>query len=220
MNGKTKMPASKSVTEFIQILVLTQGEKRIGFKVDEVFDEQEILVKELGKQLRSVHNISGATVLGSGKVVPVINVTDLMQSASLNISSARIPASETDTDVKTYKILVTDDSITSRSLIKNILESSGYSVVTAVDGVDAFTKAQTEEFDLIVSDVDMPRLNGFELTTKIRKDKKLCETPVVLVTALETREDQEHGIDAGANAYIVKSSFDQSNLLDVVKKLL
>jgi two-component system chemotaxis sensor kinase CheA len=115
---------------------------------------------------------------------------------------------------------VTDDSITSRTLIKNILETAGYDVITAVDGVDAVTKALAGEFDLIVSDVDMPRMNGFELTAKIRKDKKLSEVPVVLVTALESREDREHGIDVGANAYIVKSSFDQSNLLEVIKKLL
>jgi two-component system chemotaxis sensor kinase CheA len=115
---------------------------------------------------------------------------------------------------------VTDDSITSRTLIKNILETAGYDVITAVDGVDAVTKALEGEFDLIVSDVDMPRMNGFELTARIRKDKKLSEIPVVLVTALESKEDREHGIDVGANAYIVKSSFDQSNLLEVIKRLL
>src|SRR5665811_1116281 len=98
--------------------------------------------------------------------------------------------------------------------------SNGYNVTTAVDGVDAYTKALIGEFDLIVSDVDMPRMNGFELTAKVRKENKLSEIPVVLVTALESREDREHGIDVGANAYIVKSSFDQSNLLEVVKKLL
>jgi len=121
---------------------------------------------------------------------------------------------------KRSKILVIDDSITSRTLIKNIVESAGYIVETAVDGIDAYTKALIGEFDLIVSDIDMPRMNGFELTAKIRKDKKLSELPVVLVTALETREDREHGIDVGANAYIVKSSFDQSDLLEVIKRLL
>jgi two-component system chemotaxis sensor kinase CheA len=126
---------------------------------------------------------------------------------------------ETET-TKKYKILVIDDSITARTLIKNIVETAGYLVETAVDGVDAFTKALVGDFDLIVSDVDMPRMNGFELTAKIRKDKKLSELPVVLVTALETRDDRERGIEVGADAYIIKSSFDQSNLLEVIKKLL
>ncbi len=106
------------------------------------------------------------------------------------------------------------------SLLKNILETGGYQVTTAVDGVDAFTQLRSGEFDLLVSDVDMPRMSGFELTTKIRGDKKLGELPVVLVTALESRQDRERGIDVGANAYIIKSSFDQSNLLEVIQRLL
>ena len=205
--------------EFIQLLILIHAEKRIAFIVDEILEECQILVKELGKQLSRVRNISGATVLGSGKVVPVINVSDLMKSAG-KVSSAKVVTSEKKTPEKIYKLLVAEDSITSRTLIKNILESAGYLVETSVDGVDAFTKALVGEFDLIVSDVDMPRMNGFELTAKIRKDKKLDELPVVLVTALESREDREHGIDVGANAYIIKSSFDQSNLLEVIQKLL
>ena len=91
---------------------------------------------------------------------------------------------------------------------------------TAVDGLDAFGKLQGGGFDLVVSDVDMPRMNGFDLTERIRRDRELGETPVVLVTALESREDRERGIEVGANAYIVKSSFDQSNLLETVKRLI
>jgi two-component system chemotaxis sensor kinase CheA len=204
----------------IQVLILEHADNQIAFIVDEIIEECQVLVKEMGKQLSRVRNISGATVLGSGKVVPVINVPDLMKSAILTVMPIN-GTKEKEVEVATKnKILVTDDSITSRSLIKSIVESAGYLVETAVDGVDAFTKAIIGEFDLIVSDVDMPRMNGFELTTKIRKEKKLSELPVVLVTALESREDREHGIDVGANAYIVKSSFDKSNLLEVIKRLL
>ena len=117
-------------------------------------------------------------------------------------------------------VLVVEDSITSRMLLKNILETSGYLVVTAVDGIDAMTLLKTDKFDVVVSDVDMPRMNGFNLTEKIRGDKKLSELHVVLVTALESREDKERGIDVGANAYIVKSSFDQRNLLEVLRRLI
>jgi two-component system chemotaxis sensor kinase CheA len=115
---------------------------------------------------------------------------------------------------------VVEDSITSRSLLKNILESAGYSVATAVDGIDAYTALKTAAFDLVVSDVEMPRMDGFGLTAKIRADKHLSELPVVLVTALEQREHRERGIEVGASAYIVKSSFDQSNLLEVVRRLI
>lgn len=117
-------------------------------------------------------------------------------------------------------ILVAEDSITSRILLKNILEGAGYMVKTAVDGSEAYTTLKTGEFDLVVSDVEMPKLDGFGLTKKIRSDKKYAEIPVILVTGLETQEDREKGIDAGANAYIVKSSFDQSNLLEVIKRMI
>jgi two-component system chemotaxis sensor kinase CheA len=121
---------------------------------------------------------------------------------------------------KKRSILVVEDSITSRVLLKNILESAGYRVSTAVDGVDAYTTLKTgAPFDLVVSDVEMPRMDGFGLTAQIRAEKQFSSLPVVLVTALESREHRERGIDAGANAYIVKSSFEQSNLLEIVRRL-
>jgi two-component system chemotaxis sensor kinase CheA len=202
------------------IVLLVSGAYRIGFKVDDLVDEQQVLVKVLGKLLRRVRNISGATIMGSGKVVPVINVTDLMKSA-VRIKGSKSEASIDELFVpKTGKILVVEDSITSRTLLKNILETAGYQVTTAVDGTDAFSKARTGDFDIVVSDVDMPKLNGFELTAKIRSDKKLSEIPVVLITALESSEDRERGIEVGADAYIIKSSFDQTNLLEIIKKLI
>jgi two-component system chemotaxis sensor kinase CheA len=93
-------------------------------------------------------------------------------------------------------------------------------VRVAVDGVEAWTLLKTEEFDLVVSDVDMPRMDGLDLTAKIRTDPKMADVPVVLVTALESREDKERGIEVGANAYLVKSSFDQTNLLEIIRRLV
>jgi len=117
-------------------------------------------------------------------------------------------------------ILIAEDSITSRTLIKNILESAGYDVKATVDGADAFSALRGGSYDLVVSDVEMPRMNGFELVTNIRKNKSTAALPVILVTGLETKEDRERGIEVGANAYIVKRSFDQSNLLEVIGKLI
>jgi two-component system chemotaxis sensor kinase CheA len=168
-----------------------------------------------------VRNIAGASVLGSGQVVPILNVSDLLKSArKAGSAAARAATGAQAAHAEARSVLVAEDSITSRMLIKGILESAGYTVKTAVDGMEAFTLLRAEPFDLLVSDVEMPRLNGFDLTARIRADRKLAELPVVLVTALETREDRERGIDAGANAYIVKSNFDQSNLLDVVRRLV
>ena len=202
-------------------VVLNSAGERIAFLVDEISAEQEVLVKSLGPQLPRVRNVAGATVLGTGKVVPILNVPDLMQSAvrvTTIPAAAGVVAEEGET--KRKSILVAEDSITARTLLKNILESAGYNVKTTVDGVDAFTTLRTEDFDLVVSDVDMPRMSGFDLTAKIRADKKLSELPVVLVTALESRQDRERGIDVGASAYIIKSSFDQSNLLEVIRRLI
>ncbi len=207
-------------TNPVPVLILASAEKRIAVQVDELLAEEEVLVKGLGSQLRRARNIAGATILGAGRVAPVLNISDLMSSAlHPGVAASAVVDSEMNPNIG-GRILVAEDSITSRTLLKNILETSGYQVTTAVDGTDAFTQLRSAEFDLVVSDVDMPRMSGFELTTRIRADKELAELPVVLVTALESRQDRERGIDVGANAYIIKSSFDQSNLLDVIRRLL
>ncbi len=211
--------ANEEDAGLVQVVVLGSGEKRIAFRVDAVLNEQEVLVKSLGAPLARVRNVAGATVLGSGKAVPILNAADLLKSA-LRISGASARAAAGEAQAKGRAVLIVEDSITSRMLLKNILESAGYQVTTAVDGMDALTSLKTNEFDVVVSDVDMPRLDGFGLTEAIRGDKRLEEMPVVLVTGRESREDRERGIDVGANAYIVKSSFDQSNLLDVLRRLV
>ncbi len=212
-------PGDSGNTE--QAVLLASAEKRIAFLVDEILEELEVLMKTLGKQLARVRNVAGATILGTGKVAPILNVPDLVKSAA-RAASAPAPAAvaRPEEAAKGKSILIAEDSITARTLLKNILESAGHQVTTAVDGVDAWTTLRTGPFDLVVSDVDMPRMNGFDLTAKIRADKKLSELPVVLVTALESREDRERGIDVGANAYIVKRSFDQSDLLGVIRRLI
>jgi two-component system chemotaxis sensor kinase CheA len=200
----------------IPVLVLAWAGEQIGFQVDEILDEQEVLVKSLGKQLPRVRNIAGATLLGTGKVLAVLNVADLMQSA---VSMTQITALHEAEDAP-KSILIAEDSITARTLLKNILEFAGYKVKTAIDGAEALSLLAGESFDLVVSDVEMPRMSGFDLTAKIRSDKRLSQLPVVLVTALDSQADRERGVDVGASAYIVKSSFDQGNLLEVVRRLI
>ena len=218
----TNVAATDSPEAFLQVAVLTSANQRIAFLVDEILGQQEVLVKSLGKQLSRVRNIAGATILGSNKIVPILDVADLMKSAvrasATTAARTALPAKTGETKKK--RLLVAEDSITSRDLLKNILQAAGYQVETAIDGIDAFTKLRTGNFDLIVSDVEMPRMNGFGLTANIRADKKFADLPVVLVTAADSRADREHGFDVGANAYIAKSSFDQSNLLEVIGRLI
>ena len=216
-----ELPQTKGETvDRAQVVVLRLGADRIAFRVDAILYEQEVMVKDLGNQLARVRNVAGASVLGTGQVVPVLDVPDLMRSATMPAATrASLPAEMAD-EVVTRSILVVEDSITARTLLKNILEAAGYDVTTAFDGIDAYTTLRTAAFDLIVSDVEMPRMDGFDLTARVRADKQFSGLPVVLVTALESREHRERGIDVGANAYIVKSSFDQSNLLDVIRRLI
>lgn len=221
LDGVLSLPPRPPEGDFAEVIVLGAGEKRIGFAVDAVLGEQEVLVKNIGRPLRRVRNIAGATVLASGSPALILNTADLLKSAvrAAGASPAASPVA-TGAEKRVRHILVADDSVTSRMLFKNILESAGYRVATAVDGVEALTALKTDEFDLLVSDVEMPRMDGFDLTAKVRAENKLAELPVVLVTAMGSREHQERGIDVGADAYIVKSSFDQGNLLEVIRKLV
>ena len=206
-------------TDAAQTFVLLHAAgRRIAFAVDQVIGVKEILVKPLGNQLSRVRNVAGATVLGTGRVVPVLNVADLFRSALLDHPQAAAPSPSGPRPGR-LSVLVVEDSITSRTLLKNILESSGYLVRTAIDGVDALTQLKTEICDIVISDVEMPRMDGFQLTAAIRGDSRFASLPVILVTGLESRADRERGIDVGASAYLVKSSFDQGSLIDVIRKL-
>ncbi len=211
---------------YISVLVLSAADTRVAFRVDEILQEQEVLVKALGRQLSRVRNVAGASVLGSGKLAPILNIPDLIKSAvtgasrrRLSLDEAASEAAETE-ESSAKSVLVVEDSITSRTLLKNILESSGYDVGISVDGIDAWNALANRRYDVVVSDVDMPRMDGFELTKKIREDDRMSELPVVLVTSLGSREDRERGIEVGADAYIVKGEFDQNRLLNMVERLI
>ena len=219
ISGVTK---KKNSAEYLHLVILNISQRKIALIVDEILGEQEGIVKDLGQQLVHVKNIAGATILGSGKVVPILHPNELLDSASqTNTSLDFAPESSSTTTIEEQKrILVAEDSITIRTLLRNFIENAGYFVKTAVDGQEAYNYLQNEDFDLVVSDVEMPRMNGFELTAKIREDRKHADLPIILVTALETADDKQRGMEAGANGYIVKSSFEKSNLIDAIQRLL
>jgi two-component system chemotaxis sensor kinase CheA len=212
------IPAHLSSTGPMTVVLLGTGQQRLALAVDDVQRDEEILVKRLQRPLVRVRNIAGATVLASGKPVPILNVADLLKSAR-HVAGQQPAASAESRRPMALRVLLAEDSITSRLLLKGILESAGCEVKAVADGMEAFTALRSEPFDLLVSDIEMPRLNGFDLTARIRADRKLADLPVVLVTALSRREDRERGIDVGANAYIAKGSFDQRELLEAVRRL-
>lgn len=213
---------SKSPDKYVYTIILSSGKKKIGFQVDEVVGEKEGIIKPLGGQLLNVRHLIGATLLGNGKVVPVVDAFELLETVLTTEfgSSHALPETPESAPASGARIMVAEDSLTSRSLLRNLLEAAGYEVNTAVDGWEAYTILKQGGFDLVVSDIEMPRMNGFELTAKIRTEPELASLPVVLVTALESAEDRQRGLEAGANAYIVKSSFEGSNLVSTIQRLI
>jgi two-component system chemotaxis sensor kinase CheA len=204
------------------IVVMVAGEKRLAFVVEELLAEQEIVVKSLGPRLRRVPHVSGATILPSGKVALVLNAASLIRSAL-----ARTPGlapSPTMTalagSAARKRLLVADDSVTTRTLEKGILEAAGFEVATAVDGEDAWRRLQEQGADLLISDVEMPRMDGFSLTQTIRGSSQFRDLPIVLLTSLGSEQDRARGIEVGADAYIVKGGFDQQDLIETIRQLL
>ncbi|NEQ40422.1 MAG: hybrid sensor histidine kinase/response regulator [Okeania sp. SIO3I5] len=210
-------------------IILKVGNEQLGLFVDALIDEQDVVLKPQSKLLKRVRNVSGATILGTGDVCMVLNPQDLFNSARKLAISITIPQFIRDSNNQLEKveiinkksvILLAEDSISTRTQEKRILESAGYEVITAVDGLDAFNKLQTRSFDAVISDVQMPNLDGLSLTAKIRENKNYSELPIILVTSLASNEDKQKGAEVGANAYITKDSFNQEVLLETLKRLV
>ncbi|MBI4565715.1 MAG: response regulator [Planctomycetes bacterium] len=215
--GKAARPAGAKVP----VVVLMAGDMHAAFAVDELLAEREIVVKSLGARLRRVNFIVGATILPTGRLALILNAAELMRGALHQAPARPLAAAWTAPAAAAKKrLLVVDDSVTTRTLLKSILENSGFDVTAAVDGAEAWSLLQERGADLVVADVEMPRMDGFALTEAIRGSKRFREVPVVLVTALESDRDKARGIDVGADAYLPKSAFDQKNLLQTIAQLL
>ncbi|MBI3796568.1 MAG: hybrid sensor histidine kinase/response regulator, partial [Deltaproteobacteria bacterium] len=200
---------------------LTVGEERLGVLVDGLDNEQEVVLKPLGSLLRRVRNVYGATILGTGEVCLILNPQDLLKSyGKMTERIATEPTNLKPEETRKLAILLAEDSIMTRTQEKRILESAGYEVVTAVDGLDAFNKLGTRHFAAVVSDVQMPNLDGLSLAAKIRQDQKYQELPIILVTALASEVDRRRGLEVGANAYITKPTFDRNLLLATLQQLI
>ncbi|MDX1993286.1 MAG: response regulator, partial [bacterium] len=216
------VPAANLTEESLSAVVLQALDRSIAFEIDELLSEQELVLKSLGPELVRARFVIGAALLGSGEVVIVLDANDLVRRAS----GAALPKRRTGTVFaltpvqRRVKILVVDDSITTRTLEKNILETAGFEVHVAVDGVEAWRMLLEEDFDLVISDVEMPNMNGLELTARIKTSVHTQHLPVILLTSLSKPEQREAGLRAGADAYLVKSQFDQSQLLHMIESVI
>ncbi|HJU09317.1 MAG TPA: response regulator [Candidatus Binataceae bacterium] len=213
--------ADASETQRCLAVIVGAGENNVGLIVDEFLAEQDIIVKGLGRYIKRTRLISGATLLPSGEVALVINVPNVVRAALGSTPQRTSQITVNALPVKQRKrLIVADDSITTLSLEKSILEAAGYDVRVAVDGQKAWELLQAEDADLLVTDVEMPKLDGFGLTARIRACEQYHHLPIVLLTARESDADKARGLTLGANAYLVKSSFDQEHLLETVAQLL
>lgn len=212
--GRDEQVRQPEDKRLVPVIILASGAGRLGIYVEEIIRVQEIVVRALGSQLRYVRRIAGAGILDDGTIALVIDPLDLITS-TLQMR-ARVPIHA---EPETGHILVVEDSVTSRECLRKILEEVGYTVSTANDGAEALQRLKREEYDIVISDVDMPKINGFALTEAIKSDPNLSRLPVVLVTSLSSREDQEYGIHVGADAYIIKSMFEKDSFLRVVREV-
>ncbi len=214
-----KRPALTKEADSSLAVILAVAEQRLALLVDDVLTEQELAVKPLGKPLHHVRNIAGVALMGDGKPIVILNTTDLVR-ASKDGRRATVRSTEPLINEAKPRILVVDDSITTRTLEKHILETAGYEVTTATDGQQALERLKETPVDLVVSDVQMPNMDGIAFTRFLRADNEFKDMPLILVTSLESSEDREQGMEAGANAYIVKRGFDQEVLLNMVRQLI
>jgi two-component system chemotaxis sensor kinase CheA len=211
--------AHKSAKRARLALLLGGGERQIACLIDEVLGEQELITHRLPAPIEEARFVAGATILHDGSVVPILDAGDLL-TAALGVREVGRLAPEPEEQRRQHHVLIVDDSITTRTLEKNILEAAGYSVRLATDGVEALQvleqMSENGGCDLLLSDVDMPRMNGFELTAQVRTSPHHQSLPIILVTSLDSPADRERGIAAGADAYIVKRTFDQQSLLETI----
>jgi two-component system sensor histidine kinase and response regulator WspE len=208
----------------LPVIVLSDRFKSYGLVVDRLIGEKELVVLELDSRLGKIPDISAGALMEEGSPILIIDSEDIVCSIDHLLSGGRradVSYTSEDQTVQTRKrILVVDDSITVRELECRLLQNQGYDVESAVNGIDGWNAVRIGQFDLVITDIDMPRMSGIELLEAIRKDAKLQHLPVMIVTYKEREGDREKGLKAGANAYLTKSSFHDGTLLEAINALM
>lgn len=205
---------------WVSIAVLVLGEQAIGVIVDRLVDEREAVVKDLGLPSQMTGMTAGGIPLEDGRVALALNPPALFARFRETGRGPALRKAPEQPEKSTRRILVVDDSLTTRSLEKSILEAHGFQVSVAVDGVEALEKLSAQTFDLVITDVAMPRMDGMQLLEQMKKRNSTARIPVIVVTSLESKEDRERGMSLGADAYIVKRKFDRQELLRTVRQIL
>jgi two-component system sensor histidine kinase and response regulator WspE len=204
------------------VVLFGEGTQEYGLVVDRFLGEQDLVVRPLDARLGKVPNISAAALLEDGAPVLIVDVDDVGRSIGKLLQTGRLQRADRPASLeeRVWRVLVVDDSITVREVQRQLLAGRGYEVEVAVDGMEGWHMVRRGGFDLVISDVDMPRLDGLGLVRLIKADPELRSTPVIIVSYRDQEEQRLAGLEAGANYYLTKSSFHDETLLDVVRELI
>ena len=210
-------------SDFLPVIVLGERLHLSGLVVDRFIGERNLVVHTIDPRLGKIQDISAASLLENGDPCLIIDVDDLLRSIDILIAGGRLNRIHDKQDkpaAHAKRILVVDDSITVREVERNMLVTRGYHVDVAVDGMDGWNAMRMDDYDLVISDIDMPRMNGFEFVRLIRQDERLSRTPVMIVSYKDREEDRQRGLDAGADYYLTKGSFHDETLIEAVLDLI
>lgn len=212
------LPGVRPARPVLRLVVVRVRNEKLALLVDELIDERDMVIKPLPEHLRHLPLVAGMVMTGRNTLVSVLHapvLLDMARRARGGVTEAPQPGGG-----DAVRILVVDDSLNTREIEKDVLEAHGYVVTLAEDGVDGLMKARAGDFDAILTDVEMPNMDGFTLTAALRQDERYRDRPIIIVTSREKEEDKRRGIQVGADAYIVKGDFDQSSLVDTLRSLL
>ena len=210
--------SDRSNNNYFSCIILQVDHNYFGVMVDDLVDQQDVVLKPQSKLLKRIPNIAGATILGSGEVCMILNPSDLLHSLGSNSwQSVASPVVSVDTSPQ---LLLVEDSIIIRTQMQRLLKAAGYKVTVAENGLAGWQQVQTHNFDIVLSDVEMPQMNGLEMTAEIRRHSEYDRLPIVLITTLASPEDKRRGANAGANAYLTKGDFEQQLLFQTLERLI
>ncbi|WP_236217843.1 hybrid sensor histidine kinase/response regulator [Pseudomonas rhodesiae] len=217
-------PAGQNPSETLKVVVIRERDAVYGIAVERFIGERTLVVLPLDDRLGKVQDISAGALLDDGSVVLIVDVEDMLRSVDKLLNTGRLERiarrSQQTAEAPRKRVLVVDDSLTVRELQRKLLLNRGYEVAVAVDGMDGWNALRSEDFDLLITDIDMPRMDGIELVTLLRRDSRLQSLPVMVVSYKDREEDRRRGLDAGADYYLAKASFHDDALLDAVMELI
>ena len=217
-------PPGQTPSDTLKVVVIRERDAVYGIAVERFIGERTLVVLPLDDRLGKVQDISAGALLDDGSVVLIVDVEDMLRSVDKLLNTGRLERiarrSQQATEAPRKRVLVVDDSLTVRELQRKLLLNRGYEVAVAVDGMDGWNALRSEDFDLLITDIDMPRMDGIELVTLLRRDSRLQSLPVMVVSYKDREEDRRRGLDAGADYYLAKASFHDDALLDAVVELI